>query len=110
MSGTIAKKQKQALQLEQQRRRLRNQALKAEMLRVNREEVIAEVCAMFGWKELDPFAKDMLDKAFAGKTVNVKQLKKDLAAWKDSQSAPVEEPDEAPTAEETEVVSDDQHL
>ena len=61
---------------------------------------------MFGWKELDPFAKEMLDKAFAGKTVNVKQLKKDLAAWKEAQSVQAEEP----TTEETEVVSDDQHL
>ena len=106
MSGTIANKLKQSAALEQQRRKLRNEAFKAEQLRINREEVITEVCAMFGWKELDPFAKDMLDKAFAGKTVNVKQLKKDLAAWKEAQSVQAEEP----AVEETEVVSDDQHL
>ena len=62
--------------------KLRAKAEKQKSLRLNREAVIAEVCAMFGWKELDPFAKEMLDKAFAGRVVDVEQLKKDLAAWK----------------------------
>lgn len=106
MSGTIANKIKHEKALAEQRMKSRLKADRMRRLMQNREEVIAEVCAMFGWKELDPFAKDMLDKAFAGKTVNVKQLKKDLAAWKDSQSVQAEEP----AVEETEVVSDDQHL
>ena len=103
MSGTIANKIKQEKALAEQRMKSRLKADRERRLAQNREEVIAEVCAMFGWKELDPFAKDMLDKAFAGKTVNVKQLKKDLAAWKEAQSAQAEEL-------AVEVVSDDQHL
>jgi len=66
--------------------KLRAKAAKEKSLQLNREEVIAEVCAMFGWTSLDPFAKDMLDKAFAGQTVGIKQLKQDLAAWKEAQT------------------------
>ena len=106
MSGTIANKLKQEKALAEQRMKSRLKADRERRLVQNREEVIAEVCAMFGWKELDPFAKEMLDNAFAGNIVNVKQLKKDLAAWKEAQSVQTEEP----AVEETEVVSDDQHI
>ena len=75
--------------------KLRAKAEKQKSLRLNREAVIAEVCAMFGWKELDPFAKDMLDKAFAGQTVDIKQLKKDLAAWKEAQTVKPETEEKA---------------
>ena len=88
MSGTIAHKRRMEAAREAELMKLRTKAAKENSLRLNREEVIAEVCAMFGWKELDPFAKDMLDKAFAGEVVDIKQLKQDLAAWKEAQSAP----------------------
>ena len=82
MSGTIAHKRRMEAEKEAELMKLRTKSAKAKSLKLNREAVIAEVCAMFGWKELDPFAKEMLDKAFAGKVVDVEQLKKDLAAWK----------------------------
>jgi hypothetical protein len=59
-------------------------------LQANREAVIAEVCALFGWKELDPFAKEMIDKAFAGQIVDIKQLKADIADWLTKQNEPEE--------------------
>ncbi len=86
MSGTIAHKCRMEAAKKAELAKLRAKAEKQKSLRLNREEVIAEVCAMFGWKELDPFAKEMLDKAFAGETVDVEQLKKDLAAWKEAQT------------------------
>lgn len=98
MSGTIAHKRRMEAAREAELMKLRAKAEKQKSLRLNREEVIAEVCAMFGWKELDPFAKDMLDRAFAGQTVNVKRLKKDLATWKEAQTAV---PETVPEAEET---------
>lgn len=107
MSGTIAHKRRQEAERQAELVKLRAKAEKEKSLLLNREEVIAEVCAMFGWKELDPFAKDMLDKAFAGKTVNVKQLKKDLAAWKEAQTATPETVPEAVTKTE-ETVNVDQ--
>ena len=82
MSGTIAHKRRLEAAKEAELLKLRAKSAKAKSLKLNREAVIAEVCAMFGWKELDQFAKEMLDKAFAGQAVDVKQLKKDLAAWK----------------------------
>jgi hypothetical protein len=86
MSGTIAHKRRLEAAKQAELAKLRAKAEKQKSLRLNREEVIAEVCAMFGWKELDPFAKEMLDKAFAGQTVDVEQLKKDLTAWKEAQT------------------------
>ena len=94
MSGTIAHKRRMEAAREAELMKLRTKSARENSLRLNREEVIAEVCAMFGWKELDPFAKDMLDKAFAGEIVDVKKLKQDLAAWKEAQS-------EIPETEET---------
>ena len=88
MSGTIAHKRRMEAARQAELQKLREKSAKENSLRLNREEVIAEVCAMFGWKELDPFAKEMLDKAFAGEVVDIKQLKQDLAAWKEAQSAP----------------------
>ena len=95
MSGTIAHKRRMEAAKQAELAKLRAKAEKQKSLRLNREEVIAEVCAMFGWKELDPFAKDMLDKAFAGRTVDVEQLKKDLAAWKEAQTVKPETEDAA---------------
>lgn len=88
MSGTIAYKRRMVAAREAELMKLCAKAEKQKSLRLNREEVIAEICAMFGWKELDTFAKDMLDKAFAGEIVDVKQLKQDLAAWKNAQTEP----------------------
>ena len=95
MSGTIAHKRRMEAAKQAELIKLRAKAEKQKSLRLNREEVIAEVCAMFGWKELDPFAKDMLDKAFAGQTVDVEQLKKDLAAWKEAQTVKPETEEKA---------------
>lgn len=95
MSGTIAHKRRLETAKQAELAKLRAKAEKQKSLRLNREEVIAEVCAMFGWKELDPFAKDMLDKAFAGETVDVEQLKKDLAAWKEAQTVKPETEEKA---------------
>ena len=95
MSGTIAHKRRMEAAKQAELAKLRAKAEKQKSLRLNREAVIAEVCAMFGWKELDPFAKDMLDKAFAGQTVDVEQLKKDLAAWKEAQTVKPETEEKA---------------
>ena len=95
MSGTIAHKRRMEAAKQAALMELRAKAAKEKSLRLNREEVIAEVCAMFGWKELDPFAKDMLDKAFAEQTVDVEQLKKDLAAWKEAQTVKPETEEKA---------------
>lgn len=95
MSGTIAHKRRMEAAKQAELAKLRAKAEKQKSLRLNREEVIAEVCAMFGWKELDPFAKDMLDKAFAGQTVDIEQLKKDLAAWKEAQTVKPETEEKA---------------
>lgn len=95
MSGTIAHKRRMESAKQAELAKLRAKAAKEKSLRLNRETVIAEVCAMFGWKELDPFAKDMLDKAFAGQTVDIEQLKKDLAAWKEAQTVKPETEEKA---------------
>ena len=95
MSSTIAHKRRMEAARQAELAKLRAKAEKQKSLRLNREAVIAEVCAMFGWKELDPFAKDMLDKAFAGQTVDIKQLKKDLAAWKEAQTVKPETEEKA---------------
>lgn len=97
MSGTIAHKRRMEAAKQAELAKLRAKAEKQKSLRLNREAVIAEVCAMFGWKELDPFAKDMLDKAFAGQTVDIEQLKKELAAWKEAQTV---KPESVPETEE----------
>ena len=86
MSGTIARERRRSTAHATDMARLRAKAKKQQSMQLNREAVIAEICATFGWKELDPFAQDMLDKAFAGKSINVKKLKKDLADWKAAQS------------------------
>ena len=93
MSGTIAHKRRLEAAREAELVKLREKSAKQKSLKLNREAVIAEICSVFGWKELDPFAKEMLDKAFAGQVVDVEQLKKDLAAWKAAQSAPEVEPE-----------------
>ena len=86
MSGTIAHKRRMEAAREAELMKLRAASAKRKSLQLNREAVIAEICSMFGWKELDPFAKEMLDKAFAGQVVDVEQLKKDLTAWKAAQA------------------------
>ena len=95
MSGTIAHKRRMEAAKQAELAKLRAKAEKQKSLRLNREAVIAEVCAMFGWKELDPFAKEMVDKAFAGETVDIEQLKKDLAAWKEAQTVKPETEEKA---------------
>jgi hypothetical protein len=88
MSGTLGAIRKQKAERERQRLKALEQSRKQAELQVNREAVIAEVCALFGWKELDPFAKEMIDKAFAGQIVDIKQLKADIADWLTKQSEP----------------------
>ena len=103
MSGTIAHKRRMEAAKEAEFLKLREKSAKQKSLQLNREAVIAEICSMFGWKELDPFAKEMLDKAFAGHAVDIEQLKKDLAAWKSAQAA-VPETEVKPETEEVENV------
>jgi hypothetical protein len=85
VSGTIAHKRRMAEKKSAEFRKSRISFEKTRALKENRKEVIAEICALFGWKELDPFAKEMVDKAVTGKIVNIKQLKDDIAEWKKSQ-------------------------
>lgn len=84
MSGTlrnirIKKQQKEAL-----RSRVSRQNLKQIMLYENRQKIIAQICRTFEWSDLDDFAKNMIDEAFAGQLVNLEKLKKDLQDWKQS--------------------------
>ena len=90
MSGTLGSIRKQKAERERQRMKALEQSRKQAELQQNREAVIAEVCALFGWKELDPFAKEMIDKAFAGQIVDIKQLKADIADWLTKQIEPEE--------------------
>jgi len=84
MSGTLASIRRKKQLEEETRRKAIIQNNKQKSLEQNREEIIAEICNTFGWTELDDFAKKMIDDAFAGKFVNIKKLKKDLADWKES--------------------------
>jgi hypothetical protein len=93
MSGTLGAIRKQKAERERQRRKALEQSRKQAELQANREAVIAEVCTLFGWKELDPFAKEMIDKAFAGQIVDIKQLKADIADWITKQSVTEETED-----------------
>lgn len=90
MSGTLGAIRKQKAERERQRLKVLEQGRRQIELQANREAVIAEVCALFGWKELDPFAKEMIDKAFAGQIVDIKQLKADIADWQTKQNEPEE--------------------
>lgn len=90
-SGTLGAIRKQKAEREAMVQKAIAQSRKQAELAANREAVIAEVCALFGWKELDPFAKEMIDKAFAGQIVDIKQLKADIADWITKQSEPEEE-------------------
>lgn len=84
MSGTLGFIRKQQKQQEQIKRKALQQNQKNITLKQNREQIIAEICNTFGWTELDDFAKKMIDDAFSGKFVDVKQLKKDLSKWKET--------------------------
>jgi hypothetical protein len=90
MSGTLGAIRKQKAERERQKIKALEQSRKQAELQANREAVIAEVCALFGWKELDPFAREMIDKAFAGQIVDIKQLKADIADWLTKQNEPEE--------------------
>lgn len=82
VSGTIAHRRKAEEKRAENIRKIKEAVEKTKALDANREQVIAEVCALFGWKELDPFAKEMIDKALAGQMVDIEQLKNDIATWK----------------------------
>lgn len=85
MSGTLrALRLKKAQQEEWIRKTIEKEQRQTE-LRQNREEVIAEVCKLFGWSKLDDFAQKMIDEAFSGQIVDLEKLKSDLAAWKETQ-------------------------
>ena len=99
MSGTLGSIRKQKAERERQRMKALEQSRKQAELQQNREAVIAEVCALFGWKELDPFAKEMIDKAFAGQIVDIKQLKADIADWIAKQNEPEAEAEEKEDAD-----------
>lgn len=90
MSGTLGAIRRKQAERDKQRQRIFEQGRRQAALVKNREAVIAEVCELFGWKELDPFAKEMIDKAFAGQIVDIKQLKADIADWLTKQSEPEE--------------------
>ena len=91
MGGTFGSLRKKQRQREEQIRKAEFEALKREELRKNREEVIAEICKLFGWSKLDDFAQKMIDDAFAGQVVDIEKLKKDIADWKKAQEKTEEE-------------------
>ena len=82
VSGTIANNRRMEQQKAENMRKIQASAERNKALKINRDEVIAEVCALFGWKELDPFAQKMIDKVFAKKIVDIGQLKNDIETWK----------------------------
>jgi hypothetical protein len=94
MSGTLGAIRRERQRREEVLRKAQAEADKRQSLELNREAVIAEICEAFGWTELDEFARKMIDDAFAGQLVDVKQLKKDLAKWKEEQEHPQESPKE----------------
>ena len=85
-SGTIANRRKAEEKRAENIRKIKEAVEKTKALDANREQVIAEVCDLFGWKELDPFAQKMIDKALAGQIVDIQQFKTDVAAWKQAQT------------------------
>lgn len=85
VSGTIANKRRMEQAKAENMQKIKASAERNKELGKNREEVIAEVCALFGWKELDQFAKDMIDKVLAGQIIDIKQFKSDIAEWKQAQ-------------------------
>lgn len=87
-SGTIANRRNVERKKAENIRKIKATAKRNKALDTNRQEVITEVCSLFGWKKLDPFAEKMIDRAFAGKMVDVKQFKADIAAWKKAQETP----------------------
>ena len=111
VSGTIAHKRRMAEKKSAEFRKSRISFEKTRVLKENRKEVIAEICALFGWKELDPFAKEMVDKAVTGKVVNIKQLKNDIAEWKKSQEMTTKEVNtEASAVEKEETTNGDKEI
>lgn len=93
MSGTLGHiRRERQKQIDEQRQNEIRIIRQAQLVK-NREDVIAEVCALFGWSKLDPFAQEMIDLAFAGEIVDIDKLKADIAAWKQAQEQP-EEPQE----------------
>lgn len=84
MSGTLASIRKKKKLEEETRKNVIKQINHKNELKINREEIISEICKTFGWNELDDFAKKMIEEAFSNKFVDIKKLKKDLADWKES--------------------------
>lgn len=99
ISGTTANRRRVERQKAENIRRLKAISARHKALNANREEVIAEVCALFGWKKLDPFAEKMIDRAFAGKMVDIKQLKADIAVWKKAQETPADGTEDKPNGD-----------
>lgn len=86
VSGTLANARRAAKKKEDNFKRIEASAKRAESLCKNREEIIAAVCSLFGWSQLDPFARKMIDKTMSGKLVDIKKLKADIKAWKKSKT------------------------
>ena len=57
MSGTLASIRKNKKLAEEARRKANMEANHQNMLKINREQIITEICKTFGWSELDDFAK-----------------------------------------------------
>lgn len=106
MSGTLRAIRLKKAQQEERQRKAIAEAQHQEELRRNREEVIAEVCKLFGWSKLDDFAQKMIDDAFSGQCVDIEKLQSDIAAWKQAQDQEPEETiPEQPQEEENAAVS-----
>ena len=96
-SGTIANRRKAEKKRAENIRKIKDSVERNKALDANREEIIAEVCALFGWKELDPFAEKMIDKTLARQIVDIKQFKTDIEAWKKAQAEGEKKDGDLPT-------------
>lgn len=79
MSGTRIK-------VRRQMERQRIEAAKAEELAENRRRIKEEICRTFGWKALDQFAEEMLERTLDGKIVDMPKLIHDLRKWQEEQT------------------------
>lgn len=86
MSGTLGSIRRNEEQRQAVIRQAAARTARQKQLSRNRDEVIAEICALFGWSKLDDFARKMIDDAFAGEIVDIRQLKADIAAWREKQN------------------------
>lgn len=95
MSGTLGHVRRERQKDEDDRIAAEIREVRQLQLEKNREEVIAEVCKLFGWSKLDDFAQKMVDNAINGKIVDIDKLKSDISAWKQAQEEPQEDHDAA---------------